>query len=88
MKTARTGSKTSLIAGSAIAAGIAVLARLIRHPSPDKVRGVFDRARWDDEPLTAEDEAAIAESEAEVGRGEVVTLAELEAELAGRQPPA
>ena len=36
------------------------MARLIRHPSPDKVRGVFDRAPRDDEPLTAEDEAAMA----------------------------
>ena len=59
MKAARTGSKPSLITGAAIAAGIAVLARLIAHPSPDKVRGVFDRAPRDDEPLTAEDEAAI-----------------------------
>lgn len=50
----------------------------------DPMIAVLDAAPWDDEPLTAEDAAAIAEAEAAYSRGEGVSLEALEAELAGR----
>ena len=50
----------------------------------DPVLLAFLNAPEDDEPLTDEDLAAIAEAKADVARGDVVSLKEVERQLLGR----
>jgi len=50
----------------------------------DPVLLAFLNAPEDDEPLTDEDLAAIAEAKADVARGDVVSLEEVERQLLGR----
>ncbi len=49
----------------------------------DPMVGVLDAAPEDDEPVTAEDEAAIASAEAAFTRGESVSLEALAGEMLG-----
>jgi len=79
------------LAAAATALALAVVAAvgwLLRRPCRLPARAPSGDVPWDDEPVTPDDDAAIAESEAEVARGEFLTLDELEAELAGRKPSA
>lgn len=71
------------IGGAVALAVAAALGWLVRRPRRTPARSPSENAPWDDEPLTPEDEAAIVQSEAEVARGESLTLPELEATLAG-----
>jgi hypothetical protein len=68
----------SLALGFAIGAGMALLVnRLTARRERDAFLEALEHAPPDDEPLTPEDEAAIAEAEAERTRGDVVSLREL-----------
>jgi hypothetical protein len=49
----------------------------------DSVRPFFERAPLDDEPVSAEEDAAVAEARAQVERGETVSLAQARRELTG-----
>ncbi len=54
----------------------------------DPVLAAFDNAPLDDEPITAEEEAAVALAREEIARGETVSLQEFLAELdAESEPP-
>jgi hypothetical protein len=59
------------------------LAPLLRRED-DPLLYALANAPLDDEPLTDEDRAAIAEARAEIERGETVTLDELDAHMARR----
>ncbi len=48
----------------------------------DPVRAFFDAAPLDDEPVSAEEDAAVAEARAEVERGETVSLEQARRQLA------
>ncbi len=48
----------------------------------DSVQAFFDGAPLDDEPVSAEEDAAVAEARAEVERGETVSLEQARRELA------
>lgn len=49
----------------------------------DPVRSFFDHAPLDDEPVSADEDAAVAEARGEVERGETISLEEARRELAG-----
>ena len=61
----------------------ALLAPLLRQED-DPLLYALANAPLDDEPLTDDDLAAIAEARAEVERGDIVTLDELDAHMASR----
>ncbi len=48
----------------------------------DSVQSLFDDAPLDDEPVSAEEDAAVAEGRGEVERGETVSLEQARRELA------
>lgn len=48
----------------------------------DPVRAFFDAAPLDDEPVSAEEDAAVAEARAEAERGETVSLEQARRQLA------
>ncbi len=48
----------------------------------DSVQAFFDAAPLDDEPVSAEEDAVVAEARAEVERGEIVSLEQARRELA------
>ena len=54
------------------------------HQADDPLFYALANAPLDDEPLTDEDLAAIADAEAEIGRGDFITLDELDAHMARR----
>ncbi len=56
----------------------------LRASSVDPVLQAFMQAPVDDEPLTAEDEAALAEAQEAVERGEVEPWEKVRAELLGQ----
>jgi hypothetical protein len=53
----------------------------LRNVGSDPMLRTLMEAPLDDEPLTADDEAAIAEGQAEIDRGEVVNLDEVKRQL-------
>lgn len=55
------------------------------HQADDPLFYALANTPLDDEPLTDEDLAAIAEAEAEIARGDVVTLDELDVHMAARR---
>ena len=82
----RTADPRAAGIGGAVALALAAaVGWLVRRPGRAPASSTSENAPWDDEPLTPDDEAAIAQSEAEVARGESLTLPELEATLAGRK---
>ena len=56
-------------------------------PTDDPFLAALEAAEWDDEPLTDEDIAAMAEGKAEIRRGEFVTLDELRHQILGGDEP-
>jgi hypothetical protein len=56
----------------------------LREAAVDPVLQAFLNAPEDDEPLTAEDLAAIEEAEAEIARGEVIPWEVFRAQLRGK----
>jgi hypothetical protein len=52
-----------------------------RHEAEDPMIAAFRDAPEDDEPLTAEEEAALDESHADVAAGRTVSLAEIKREF-------
>jgi hypothetical protein len=54
-----------------------------RHDAAARLDALLDSAPPDDEPWTAEDEAATAEALAEVERGETIPLEQVRRELLG-----
>ncbi|MGE0492134.1 MAG: hypothetical protein AB7S38_23170 [Vulcanimicrobiota bacterium] len=53
----------------------------LRDRGYDRVAALHEAAPFDDEPLTAEEEAAIEEALEDVRRGNILSLEELEREL-------
>lgn len=47
----------------------------------DPMIATLDAAPWDDEPVTADEEAAVAQARAEIARGEGIRWHEAKAEL-------
>jgi hypothetical protein len=59
--------------------------RDMTQSQPDPVASMLDHAPLDDEPLTAEEREALAESDADLAAGRTVSLDQLKREL-GHQP--
>lgn len=62
---------------------VEALRLIAAHLDGDPVLELFHNAPLDDEPVSAEEDAAVAEARAEFERGETVTLEQARRELTG-----
>lgn len=69
---------TGTVIGAAIVGALWLLSKFVGgHRRPDADGDSFDRAPYDDEPLSPEELARIAQSEAEIARGDTFSWDEV-----------